>query len=288
MSPFLEAFGEYARSRLPGILRVSESYRGGAIETAELRPAAFCQDVYSVAKTFTMTALGLLYDRGLFRPEDRLCGVLRDELPPEGMDPRWHGVTADLLLRHRAGLSDGFLDIDASPSSAFTADFLRFTLLTPFACEPGTEYHYSDGAYYLLARMAEKLAGKPLDSFLWETLLLPLGFQEMAWSHCPQGHVIGATGLYAHASDVVKLGLLYLDGGLYRGQRLLSREWTELAAERGYALDRICGGRMFGKGGMYNQFLYVVPEQGRVVAIQSFDEGRAPLDRWILDYGDRP
>ena len=126
-----------------------------------------------------------------------------------------------------------------------------------------------------------------LDNFLWRELLTKLDFQEMAGSHCPQGHAIGATGLYIHAADMVKLGLIYLDGGLYRGERMLSREWVDLAVTHGFALDWDAQHRFFHKGGMHGQILIVLPEQGRVVALQSFDGNSRVIAEWVRDYGDR-
>ncbi|MBQ8955006.1 MAG: beta-lactamase family protein [Clostridia bacterium] len=288
MSPFLEALGAFLDAQPFEIIRLSEVYRDGPIETLERTRASFCQNVYSVAKTFTMTAAGLLYDRGLLRLDERLCDILHDELPARGMDERWRGSTVEMALTHRLGLPGGFLDIDVNRSSDFTEDFLGYLLTYPLACEPGTEARYSDGAYYLLARAVEKKAGMPLDNFLWQTLLTRLDFQEMAWSHCPRGHVIGATGLYVHASDMVKLGMVYLDGGLYRGRRVLSREWTELAMARGFALDWDEQRRACHKGGMHGQALIILPEQRRVAALQSYGADSRLIAAWARDYGDRP
>jgi len=288
MSPFLQACGAFIDAQPFEIIRLSEVYCGGAIGTIERTRVSACQNVYSVAKTFTMTALGLLFDRGLLRLDEKVCDILKDELPGRGMDGRWRGSTVEMALTHRLGLPGGFLDIDVNKSSDFTEDFLSYLFTFPLACEPGTEARYSDGAYYLLARIAEKKAGMPLDSFLWRALLTRLDFQEMAWSHCPRGHVIGATGLYVHSSDMVKLGMLYLDRGLYRGERVLSQEWVDLAVGREFALAWDDQHRIFGKGGMYGQELIIAPEQHRVVALQSYGADSRALAQWVCDYGDRP
>ncbi|MBR4443483.1 MAG: beta-lactamase family protein [Clostridia bacterium] len=288
MSRFLKEIDAFIDTQPFDIIRLSQSYRGGEIETLERTRANPCQNVYSVAKTFTMTALGLLFDRGLLRPDEKICDILKDELPESGMDERWRGSTVEMALTHRLGLPGGFLDIDVSRSSEFTEDFLGYTLTYPLAYEPGTEARYSDGAYYLLARVAEKKAGMPVDNFLWRELLTKLDFQEMAWSHCPRGHVIGATGLYVNSSDMVKLGLLYLDRGLYRGERMLSEEWVNLAIEREFALDWDEEHRIFYKGGMHGQKLIIAPEQGRVVALQAFGANSQTIAEWVRDYGDRP
>ena len=282
MSRFLKEIDAFIDTQPFDIIRLSQSYRGGEIETLERTRANPCQNVYSVAKTFTMTALGLLFDRGLLRPDEKICDILKDELPESGMDERWRGSTVEMALTHRLGLPGGFLDIDVSRSSEFTEDFLGYTLTYPLAYEPGTEARYSDGAYYLLARVAEKKAGMPVDNFLWRELLTKLDFQEMAWSHCPRGHVIGATGLYVNSIDMVKLGLLYLDRGLYRGERMLSEEWVNLAIEREFALDWDEEHRIFYKGGMHGQKLIIAPEQGRVVALQAFGANSQTISSNIL------
>ncbi|MBR5752408.1 MAG: beta-lactamase family protein [Clostridia bacterium] len=286
-SPFLKAMKAEMRKNCPGIIRVSEIWRGGDISTSEWKKLSPCQDVYSVAKTFTMTAIGMLYDRGLLRMDDKICDILKDELPASGMDPRWFDSTVEMALTHRLGLPAGFLDIDVSPSSEFTDDFLKYMLTYPLAYEPDTEDRYSDGAYYLLSRIAEKKSGMALEDFLWRGMFFRMGFQELAWSHCPRGHAMGATGLYVHSADMVKLGMLYLDGGVYRGERFLSREWTDMAVSRCYALAPCGPNGAYGKGGMYGQELLVLPGQNRVVAVQAFADSLNELNDWIFAYGDR-
>lgn len=84
------------------------------------------------------------------------------------------------------------------------------------------------------------------------------------------GHTIGATGLYVHSADMVKLGKLYLDGGVYGGKRLLSRDWVELALTRHLGFDSSSIAGESHKGGMYGQRLMLLPEFERVIAIQSY------------------
>ena len=80
------------------------------------------------------------------------------------------------------------------------------------------------------------------------------------------GHAMGATGLYIRVEELLKLGAIYLDGGLYKETRILSQEWVNTVLTRGYELKPKCGGTAYGKGGMRGQMLMVVPDIGRVVA----------------------
>lgn len=245
-------------------------YENGGTDTAEYVKTNPCQDTYSVAKAFTMTAIGILYDRGLLRPEDKICDILADYLPENGMDERWRDVTVDMTLLHRGGLPGGFLDIDCNPASLFGKDYLNYMFTYPLQYDPGTEERYSDGAYYLLSVIVEKLSGQCLDDFLWQELFYKFGVQEAAFSHCPMGHAMGATGLYLHSSDMVSLGVLYLNRGVYNGERLLSEEWIDLVLEKEYCFEWDSTHTYYFKGGMRGQKLAVFPDKKRACAISSF------------------
>lgn len=284
MSRFLKECVDFIAAQPFDIIRISEIHHGGEPETIHCLEANPCQNTYSVAKTFTMTAVGLLYDRGQISLDEKVCDILADELPETGMDERWRGSTVEMALTHRLGLPGGFLDIDTHKSCEFTRDYLHYMLTFPLEYEPDTDSRYSDGAYYLLSRIVEKKAEMTLDNFLWKELLYPLDFQEMAWSHCPLGHVMGATGLYITSADMAKLGLVYLCRGMYRGRRLLSEEWAHMAPERGYALDRHKDGTMYFKGGMHGQKLMIVPEQERVVAVQAYGANSSVIADWVSEY----
>lgn len=245
-----------------------------------------CQDVYSVAKAFTVTAVGLLVNRGLLSVEETITDVLKDELP-KNCEPVWYSTTLDMLLRHQVALPGGFLDIDCEDASAWGDDYLQYILTWPIPAAAEPAYCYTDAAFYLLSRAVEARAGMPLDDFLWKELFLPFQCREAAWSHCPKGHAMGATGLYIRTEDMLKLGRLYLDGGIWQGQRILSREWVDTVRTRGYELNRVGIGDAFGKGGMRGQMLLILPETDRVAAWQGYVT-KNPWNptRWAAEYRD--
>ena len=294
MNRFLTDFEAFIRTQPFRIIRLSETRRTDDgdfpdADTFEMTEANPCQDTYSVAKTFTMTAVGLLWDRGLLSLDEKIVDILRDEIAPgdfDRMDPRWANSTVEMALTHRLGLPGGFLDIDCNPASDFGEDYLGYTLTYPLDYEPGKGEKYSDGAYYLLSRVVGEKAGMPMDTFLWKELFYPLGFQEMAWSKCPHGHPMGATGLYIGSRDMAKLGVVYLSGGMYRGRRIVSEAWTKLAMEREFALDWDAEHRICCKGGMFGQKLILAPEQGRVVALQAYGANSNVIAEWVRDYRD--
>lgn len=238
------------------------------LQSCRFQPSSNCHNGYSVAKAFIVTAAGLLYDDGLLKPEDRLA----DFLPvPETAHPNWRKVTVHHLLTHTSGTDEGFLDIDVEDVRQWhTEDYLDRLFLQPLPHEPGTHEQYSDGVFYALSRIISAAAGETADMLLQRRILTPMQFGETAWSRCPKGHPIGATGMYAEARDVVKLGWLYLNGGVWQGQQLLSRKWTEMVLQRGYELTPRENG-WFAKGGMYGQIVALHPQLRAAIAWYGFD-----------------
>ena len=250
---------------------VAEGDRDYNIRLQSIVPANPCCNCYSVAKAFTVTAIGILYDRGLLTPVTLLTDVLSDSLP-DCLDPKWHKVTLHHLMQHKVGFDHGMLDIDAEDASQYpSTDYLRIVLSEPLAHEPGTHYQYTDAAFYLLSRVIAKVSGCDLADLLRPILMDTMRFKEFAWSVCPQGYAMGATGLYLRTEDMAKLGILYLNGGMWKGTRVISREWVDIVLTNGYELKDI-GGGWYGKGGMYGQMLMLNPQKGLALACHSFEK----------------
>ena len=276
MSQFLQDISNFIKEKNYPIYAVAEIKDGGEAEHLQIIPGNPCQNSYSVAKVFVVTAIGLLYDKGLLSTDDLVVELLADEISAdtrEKMDDGWNTVTLDMALRHRLALPSGFLDIDSGDPRRFGTDYLSYMLTYPLTGEHGKESCYTDGAYYLLARIAEKLSGERLDTFLWRELFSKLGFHEVAWSCCPMGHCMGATGLYIYTEDAVKLGELYMNGGCFGGKRILSEEWVSTVFTRDYELHKSGFGEGYCKRGMRGQMLAIFPKQNRAVAWHAYGFG---------------
>lgn len=284
MSDFLKAFADFLNDREHHIHRIAEYCEGGDIEQMEFSPATPCQNIYSIAKLFTDAAVGLLVDRGLLSTDDKVVESL-GELCPASYNSLWKNTTVHMLLKHFVGLPGGFMDIDCLDANDFGDDYLAYVMNYPLRQDHGTQRSYTDASHYILSCIVENRVGMPLDNFLWKELFKPLAFRDAAWSHCPRGHVIGSTGLHLRVEDMIKLGAVYLQGGVWRGKRLLSERWVETVVERQYEFSRIGIGDIYKKGGMLGQNLMVIPEQKRVVAWQAASgQGQEDITEFFRRY----
>lgn len=244
----------------------------GEQQDFRLIPDNNCKNMYSMSKAFTMTAIGMLYDSGLLDVGETMLDVFGDEaLFSE--EPKWRDVTIDNALTHMTGITGGFLDIDEEDVEKYgTKDYLELVFRHVIDGVTGSTYHYSDAAYYLLSRIVSKKCGKSTCDFLLDKLFNPLNFREVAWSVCPLGYNIGASGLYIRCDDAVKLGQLYINRGVWNGERLLSEKWIDTALERGYAFTPLFEEkRGYQKTGAFGQKLYFSYDDNMALAIQSFD-----------------
>ena len=241
------------------------------IKETRIHPADSATNSYSVAKAFAMTAIGMLWDQGRIRVEDKVYDIFAEEFPKE-FDPKWKDVTVEHVLMHRAGFGRGFLDIDVEDISEYPSDdFLKIVFSEPLVHEPGTQFVYTDAAYYLISRIVTKISGQRLDDFLRPVLFKTMKFQELAWSTCPHGYCMGATGLFIRTKDMVKLGFMYASKGCYFGERIVSEDWVKLVLEREYEFKRQGETGIYAKGGMCGQMLAFWPEQNIACAWHGYE-----------------
>lgn len=234
---------------------------------------------YSVAKAFTVLAIGMLYDKGLIKPNDLLTKILNNYLP-KNIDPLWKKVTIHHVLLHKIGFDQGLLDIDTDDASLYgTNDYLQIVLGTKLTHKPGSVYQYTDAAYYLLSRVVSEISGMDLSDFLRSVIMDKLKFKEFAWSRCPHGYSMGATGLYIRTEDMVKLGILFLNKGKWMNEQIVSSEWIDMVICEGYEFTHIKNG-WYAKGGMRGQLLMFNFKKGRAIACHSFEE-KIPYDIFL-------
>jgi len=256
-------------------------YTDAGIAHHRFQPCSNCLNSYSVAKPFIVAALGMLWDEGKIRMDDPISKYFGI---PADASPLWQQATIEHAVTHTLGFDEGFLDIDTDDTTQYpTEDYLSMVFAQQLLHAPGTYREYSDGAFYLLSRLISRVCGEPADVFLNRRLLRPLRFQEAAWSRCPMDYPIGATGLYIGAQDMVKLGALYLNEGVWQGQRMLSKEWAELAIAREYELHPLQDGKLIGKGGMYGQMLLFSPDRRFASAWHAHESDREKRKQ-LLEY----
>ena len=265
----LEVLTNTAKVKNLPVISVAVSTADG-LDSSTIMSGNPCQNCYSVTKVYCVTAIGMLYDEGKIKTTDTIGEIFKDEIKEYGIDSeKWANITIHDVMRHEAGFKvGGLLDIDAQDATKWgSQDYLKLVLEAELDGKKSNRY--TDAAYYLISRVVSKISGENLDIFLAKRLFNKTDCREYAFAECPAGYPIGATGLYIRSADVAKLGRIYLDGGKYKDEQIISKEWVDIVIKNGYELNRAGAG--YAKGGMRGQYLYINFNKNIAAAWHSYD-----------------
>ncbi|MEU6338491.1 serine hydrolase [Streptomyces cellulosae] len=239
--------------------------------------------LYSLSKSFASTAAGLAEAEGLIDFDATVLSYF-PELDADITDPR----SRAMLVRHVASMASGH--DHETVDEAFGADPaepVRGFLLQPPQLDPGTLFTYNQPCTYTLAAIVQRVTGQTLTEYLRPRLFDPLGIGETLWSRDRAGREIGFAGLHITLDAIAKFGLLYLNDGVWQGERLLPEGWVERATrahidtagamgaddrsdwDQGYGYQFWRSRHGFRGDGAYGQFCLVLPEHDAVIAATS-------------------
>ncbi len=207
------------------IYRVKILKNGEAVVRFAL-PPYFCEDVqhvYSLSKTFTATAIGMLVDEGKLSVDDYMTDLFPEKMP-EVISPNLKA----LQLKHLLSMNTGHEECVMWKIKE-EEDIVKAFFAQEIEHAPGTHFAYNNSATYMLSATVRKVTGKCLFDFLWERLFEPMGMTEVYWAKYHDGNNNGAVGLHISLDSMAKLGLMYQNGGIYEGKRYLSEEWVKEA-----------------------------------------------------------
>lgn len=242
-------------------------------------------NIASITKSVTSALLGAAVDRGLIESVDVRAHTLFPEYGAFQSDGR-DEITFEHLITMSSGLQWNqnaypLTDPRNDIVKFYTApDPLEYYVSRPLVGAPGTTFAYSEASINTVGRGIERASGVDLDAFAQEFLFSPLGINDVRWLRIRDGTWVWASGnLEMRPRDMAKLGQLYLDGGVWDGQQVVSAEWVAASTSpfhswpdgRGYGyawwLGDLDGIPVFYGSGLGQQKIYVLPDLALVVVL---------------------
>jgi len=211
---------------------VAENYYNGAdVEEIDRRA--------SVTKSYTSALTGIAIDKGFLPGLDT---KMLDYFPDVTVtDPRKRDITLRQMLQMQAGYpweekSQQAWDI------MWSGRYLNAVEDLPLSADPGTKFQYSSLTAHWTGILVARSTGLDLMSFGKQYLFGPLAVTPGEdWNRDVDGYYIGGGDILFTARDMARFGQLYMDGGLYDGQQLISTSWVDdsLATHVEHAWDDI-------------------------------------------------
>ncbi|WP_196139107.1 serine hydrolase [Aliikangiella sp. G2MR2-5] len=261
----------------------------------------------SASKAVTSALVGIAIEQGYIESEE--AKVLPYFPEYEGLIKNWDERKRRIKLKHILSMTSG---IKGNEDAMYpTNDWIKFYFDQPVSSTPGKEFSYATSGVVVLGSVITRTSGLRIPEFTNKYLFEPLGIHEYRWpitnSLGNQGLAMTGGGLKLKSRDMAKFGQLYLNNGIWEGQRIISRDWVEKSTTKqatsdyqdedfGYLwrmIDRNIKGtsvhsfEAWGNGG---QFIMVFPELKLVAVFTGENYGKFPemeqpfkmIDRYIL------
>jgi CubicO group peptidase (beta-lactamase class C family) len=186
---------------------------------------------WSMAKSVTNALVGILVRQGKL---DLKAPAPVPEWQAEG-DPR-RAITLDQLMRMSSGLQfeEVYLPLyDATAMLYGSPDFAAYAAAKPLAGPPESVWNYSSGTANIIARIVRQTVEKDSPDaydFMRRELFDKIGMASALIEPDPSGTFVGSSYAVATPRDWARFGLLFLQDGLWRGERLLPEGWVRYTA----------------------------------------------------------
>ncbi len=199
----------------------------------------------------------------------------------------------------------------AGPSNATNMLFKSrhmglFAATSKLRYPPGTVFYYSSGTTNIISRLIRQtFADESYYRFPYEDIFYKIGMLSLVMEPDAGGSFVGSSYAYATARDWARFGLLYLNDGVWKGERILPEGWVDYSTTRAQAAPRGEYGAQFWLNagppddpskriypdaptdlywadGFEGQNVFIIPSQQLVIVKLSQTTGNALDDNWFL------
>lgn len=201
---------------------------------------------FSIAKAMVGTLFSIARTEGKIASLDATVAQYR----PDFAGTPYGTATLKSLLTMTSGIADR-ASLLPGRAQYYYGDDLHEVIAGATRGSPGA-WRYSEADVQVLGFVLEAVVGKSLSSYLSEKLWKPLGMESRAlWATDHDGGMEKAfCCISARARDFARFGRLYLDGGMWNGQRLAPATWIERSELPGLRV----------KDGYTHRHLWWIPE----------------------------
>jgi CubicO group peptidase (beta-lactamase class C family) len=196
------------------------------------------QDAMSVTKSVSSLAIGKMITDGLLSSVDE---------PVYKFYPEWkQGLKQKITIRHLLNHTSGIDNPDYTLGVYPFKDYIQLALASDITGKTDTTFFYNNKAVNLLAGIVQKVTGERMDKYIARTIFKPLGIQSAYWQTdvyiyasfyqnindsrlLAKGTPPVMAELFINGQDLLKIGILVLNKGLWEGKKIISEDYLKAA-----------------------------------------------------------
>lgn len=188
------------------------------------------QDSRSAFKSITSLLTGIAVDKGLIQDVNQKVYSFFPEVKDFSGNNAWKKyMTIEHLLRMESGFDcEEFNDgKDCETDMMATKDWVRFSLDLPMKDKPGTVWAYTSCNPMIISGIIRRVAKMSVMDFAKKYLFEPMGIKHYRWTVDPSGYGMTAGSFYILPADMLKIGEMVRQKGMWNGHRIVSAAWLE-------------------------------------------------------------
>jgi CubicO group peptidase (beta-lactamase class C family) len=231
------AFAEPAPTKLRKTRAVVIVYDGKVI--AERYAPSFSEKSlhtgWSMAKSVTNALVGILVKDGKL---DLQAPAPIDEWKNDERNK----ITLNHLMQANSGLEwkEDYRAFEGVNQMLFKKkDMGKFAAESQAQSEPGSVFYYSSGTSNILSYIIRQTVGdEQYHRFPYEKLFFKIGMLNTTFEPDAGGTFVGSSYCFAPARDWARFGLLFLQDGVWNGERILPEGWVKYSTTPARGADR--------------------------------------------------
>ena len=245
--------------------------------------------VMSVAKSIMSVCTGIALDKGLIKSLDEPIYKYINEFS-EGREAFHRMITIRHLLTMTSGIYwNGGVHYHCPMMQQLrnSGDWISHIADCAVVDIPGTKYNYKEWDVILLAKVLDMACGDMYE-FIDTNLFEPMEIEGKRWYKSPCGvyYSVGngedddnETKFKLTAADMIKIGQLFLNGGVYKKKQIISKDYihqavSPLTCNPNYGFLWWIWEEAYGCVGYGGQSITVIPDENAVIVTQA-----TPTDR---------
>jgi len=180
---------------------------------------------WSMAKSFTNTLAAIMVKDGNW-------DINQPVNIPEWQTDERKNITINNLMQMQSGLrwnEDYGNRSDVTQMLYCEGDFAKFTYDQPSAFPAESHWYYSSGSVNLVNYLMRKTIGNDNEyySFAQNKFFNKIGIPDAVFEVDASGTQVGSSYIYSTARDYARFGMLYLQDGVFNGERILPEGWVK-------------------------------------------------------------
>ena len=199
------------------------------------------QQLRSATKSVVSATAGIAIDHGALSADTPALSRLK-LTGYANPDPRKAKITVRDFLTMSSGLACNDHS-DDSPGRETVLDdqpdWIQAMYDLPQINDPGTAGFYCSGGVAVVGRVIENSTNSSLPDYAAQHLFAPLGVKrsDWAWNYDLTNNDKEFAQIHLRPRDMLKLGILYADGGTWHGKRVISAAWVKASLAKQSTVD---------------------------------------------------